>query len=399
MYRCSDQVVRLFLIVAYFMSFITIYFFLVSCSSERNETLFISEYQVKLGNESIQFELDSLTSLDFQKWRFNNEHNLFYFFNSINRSLYIYEIGKEAPQAIIPLEREGPNGIPKIDQVYVHDLDNIFILSEYNDHTATIINRKGEIKNRFILSNRASGEPLTTLGLQFGKNDFYFHKGKVYLTIGPRVETYVQGTIYPSLLIFDTATLEKEYVLDYPKRSIEYNFGPYGAISYGLLNPLTNDYIISFPYQHSLKGVNLYSMDEMIGTDINPFVRLANTSLDDHSPNDNSWYYYYHGWYDNMLFNPIDTTIWRMSTVGLELEKGNDPSDPSLVNIHGGKENFYTFIFDKNLQVIGYVKGFIHIRPILFNDGKMYKMVPNEDPQTAENSVVFLSFELLEKVE
>lgn len=378
---------------------VLISFLIFSCADEKNPEIHTNEYHVRLALDSIYFELDSITSLDFEKWRYNSDQKLFYFFNKLNPTLYIYKVGEEFPVAIIPIDREGPNGIPKIDQIHVHNLDSIFILSQFNDHFASLINREGKIQNRFILSNSATVEPFSTLELQFGKNDFYFHQGKLYLPVGPRVENYVQNNIYPSLLIFDMETLEKEYVLEYPKRSREFNFGPYGSISYGLLNPATNDYVLCFPYEHSLMGVNLSSKNKKYGTDSNSFVRLANTSIDDHAPHDNTWYYYYHGWYDKMLFNPLDTTIWRMATVGFQLEKGQDTSDPSLVNIHGGKENFYTFIYDKNLELKGYVKEFLHLRPVLFIDGKMYKMATNRDPETAESRVIFKRFELVKKVE
>ena len=385
------------------LPFIFLFFYLIifmaSCIEKDDFRMAISRFEVQFSDDYVFFELDSVTSFDFQKWRFNNATKNFYFFNSISRSIYIYHIGKEHPIAIVPIDREGPNGIPKIDQIYLHNLDSIFVFSEVYDHVASLINSKGVIINRFILSSSAGSEPLSTLGLQFGKDDLFYNNDKLYLTVGPRVENYKPKNIYKSLLIFDIHTHSKEYVLDYLDRSRKFNFGPYGSVSYGLLNPFTNNFVIGFPYDHSLIGFDISSKDEIQGISSNPFVRLASTSIDDYPAEQHLWYYYRHGWYDKLALNPIDTTIWRMSTVGLQVEQGQNYSDPTLVNIHGGKENFFTFIYDKDLQLKGYVNEFLHLKPILFSDGNMYKFVPNSDPLTAESRIIFRSFHLVEKHE
>lgn len=95
------------------------------------------------------------------------------------------------------------------------------------------------------------------------------------------------------------------------------------------------------------------------------------------------------------MLNPVDNTLWRMATVGKNLEVGQDLNDPSILNIHGGKENFYTFIYDLDLNLKGYVKRFLHFPPIIFHDGKMFRKEPNENPETAESLMIFKAFDLV----
>jgi hypothetical protein len=201
----------------------------------------LQEYQITYATDSLTFFLDDESSIDFDIWRINADLGLLSFYNSFNRSVYIYEIGKQEYKYKIPIAREGPNAIPRISQIYVHNLDSIFILSAINDHTAFLIDTTGIVKNKFILSSREANEPFTSQSMQFGKQDFYFDKSKIYLTLMPRGEEFNPENRYPALLIFDAQTSQKDYFMDFPNRFYEVNLGPYLGNSYGLLSLVTNE--------------------------------------------------------------------------------------------------------------------------------------------------------------
>ena len=375
--------------------FLVLIVFQFSCKTMEGENFILPEFQVNFKSDSLVFHLDDETSVQFDNWRFNHELGVFSFFNPINRSVYIYEVGNESYRFKIPIEREGPNAIPRISQIHVHGVDSIFILSAFNNHTAFLIDTTGSVLDKYELSNRQQGEYFTSGSLQFGKQDFYFYEDKIFLTVMPRGENYKAKEKYPSLLIFDINTEKKEYFVDFPSRFYDFNFGVFQGMSHGLFHSSSKKFILSYPYHHELKSLDIITGEEFESKMGNPYVRLANYSNPD-SEKEMRWYGFYFGWYDRMLFNPVDQTIWRMATVGRNFDKDQDLNESTIRNIHGGNEQFFTFIYDLDLKLKGFVKEFLHFQPIIFHEGKMYKKVPNTNPVTAENLVIFRHFELVE---
>jgi len=372
--------------------------FLPSCHEQGN-ALFkqnLAQYSIQYQDDEISFILDDETSLDFEKWRFHEGLGLFYFANRINRSIYIYEIGKEEPLLVVPIEREGPNGIPQIEQVYVHNLDSIFILSQYGDHVVHLLDREGERLDKFVIRDRQKQELGGTSGSQFGKNDFFFADNKLLLPVGSLEELERSKKPDAAFLIFDIKRREKTFLLNYPQKSRDYNFFLYSGMSFGGWNPSNGRYYLSFPYDHNLYYWSMENNEIHSTNQINPYVRLAEKGLEENGQDYIEWFMVYHSWYDKMLINPTDGTLWRTTLAGWNIERDNRTYDPETSrNSNGEKAWMYTFVYDADGLLIGKVNESLLLSPLLFHQGNMFKMVPNPDPETAENKVIFQRFNLV----
>ncbi len=58
----------------------------------------------------------------------------------------------------VPLEKEGPNGISRLDGFYVRNVDSIFVLNRY-DYELTLVDTTGMVKDRFRLRADNSNSP------------------------------------------------------------------------------------------------------------------------------------------------------------------------------------------------------------------------------------------------
>ena len=371
---------------------------LVSSCHEQGNALFIQyvpQYSIQYQDEEISFILDDETSLDFEKWRFHDGLGLFYFANRINRSIYIYEIGKEEPLLVVPIEREGPNGIPQIEQVYVHNPDSIFVLSQYGDHVVHLLNQEGERMDKFVIRNRQNQDLGGTSGSQFGKNDFFFADNKLLLPVGSLEETEKSKKSDAALLVFDIKSREKTFLLNYPSKSHDYNFFLYSGMSFGAWNPSNERYFLSFPYDHHVYYWSMENNEIHSTNQINPNVRLAEKGLEENGQDYIEWFMVYHSWYDKMLVNPMDGTLWRTALAGWNIDRDNRTYNPETSrNSNGERAWMYTFLYNADGLLTGKVNESLLLTPVLFHQGKMFKMVPNSDPETAENKVIFRSFSL-----
>jgi|GEM_PF-6267657 len=76
-------------------------------------------------------------------------------YNRNGHQLELYNLSQNSPFGFITLKKAGPDGVPTVSNLYVHNLDSIFILSF---HKLLLINQAGKILKSIRINNSNSSE-------------------------------------------------------------------------------------------------------------------------------------------------------------------------------------------------------------------------------------------------
>jgi hypothetical protein len=128
-----------------FMIFIIVSF---SCSDKQGSK---EANHIQIEYDSIAITGDTLCQEAYYNFTINLDDNLLLGFNNRTNSIDMIDLGKEKLIGHIPIEKEGPNGIPgNIEGIYFHNKDSIFAFSS---GIIYIIDSKARITKKIELRN------------------------------------------------------------------------------------------------------------------------------------------------------------------------------------------------------------------------------------------------------
>ncbi|RAI84680.1 DUF4221 family protein [Algoriphagus yeomjeoni] len=180
-----------------------------SCNSKQQD----SAVQIEL-EEYYIFELDSLTRRDSKHVGFVPSLNSIYLFNDNTYTIYFYDLETKKNWKKIPLAKEGPDGLGRVDLFKVYSLDSIFSVNEILGQVTRISNEGTKIeKIRFL--DMDNGDPAIQSGISF----FEFNKSKLYTLA--RQTPNVLPLRNKILLEYDFHSKEKTFEIEWPIEYIE----------------------------------------------------------------------------------------------------------------------------------------------------------------------------------
>lgn len=378
--------------------FLVIVFF-TSCNSLEDKYLEFKEFKIKMLEEYQLFRIDKETGFENQIWDFNCHKNYYSFFNSLNRKIYIYEMGDTSYLKSIDIPLDGPNGIPHLKQLHLHSFDSIFVLSALPGQVQVhLINDEGEKINSFQLTDSRNGDPVLSV---FQINDLTFHDPYLFLITLPSVNTIPESK--KSLLVYNIETNERELLIDMPKSYFtgDLSFSQNTGATYGALNPKNNEFLVGYGYDSELVLVNL---EDRSSRKVDGSSKLVNLPEPTFNPKNSSFqegrhYIFGNSWFHQIQFDPKFNLYLRSASIGMDFDPKDPNPDMKLVNsINGDKTFFQMFLFDENLKPVGRVPEFSFLRPILFTKDGTYKQVGSykgDEEINQEDYIIFQKFQYL----
>ena len=367
-----------------YILFLIIITLIHSCAKPKQQELL--KYDLIFEN-SFAIELDSLTKRNHEISYFNeNEENL-YVYNDLIHSIYQFDIRNQTQSLVIPLKKEGPNEVNKVEAIIKAPEAEMFYLIT-NIGNLVKIDSTGKVisKEQFLV--RDNGDASLT-----HRPRFFINNDKIYVSVRPNNTTDKEF----SFLAFSGINYSKtEYVFPHPKNS---NIGNYA----NLMNEAKlvyvdskNTFVVSLPFSDHLFT---YNLNENI-TD--KFLAKSNLMLDPikFKPNNNinysSNYLMSNSWYLNLLYDRTNKIYYRLGSIGVDLSRG----DPRKGEFYSNNENGYyhtLLMMDENFEKVGEIKGLNVPNYSFVNKGKLY--VPNfEKEHDNEDVLIFDIYSIEEKV-
>ena len=352
------------------------------------------------------FKLDYFTSYNFDVYHFNAEQGILTFFNSLDRSIFLYSIDQETPLAKVKVEREGPNGVPAIDAVFTQSLDSIFIFSELSGNgILSIIDVHGNLIAKDQLTLSSNGDPtFPKLGKKYGLSYAY---PNVFLTTVPGFQTTLENR--KSLLIFNLNSKERMLSVELPhtyaKSLGSTSFGQFTGATFGVYDYIHNQYLTGYAFDDDLVLSDLKYIPPLTRRKQvkNARVKLPAPSFNykNATTYESRKYAYGNSWYQGLAFDPKHKVFIRSASIGVDWTPSHNEEFPDFdrdFSVNGDKNFFYWFLYDKDLNFIGQVPDMDLMVPILFtHDGPFRKVSTYEGTEAVsmEDYLIFRKFRYL----
>lgn len=243
----------------------------------------------------------------------------YYFFNSFNHAIYIYDIDSkiQVPKEVIKVPLDEAVNFFEVSDIFYHNADSIFIWDDTHSlgdlPELFLINRRGELINTFKVLNPDGGYPdKATLDDTLLGWSMVYHRGKILLL--SKITRYTKEENWKPIMIYNLQSQALTLHGSYPKSFYPGAFGQFRWMSNFCLMPELNQVVVSFPFESNLFFFDLTSNDwnEIVfETDLvaEPNVFDSNTQSPKDYVESNSWYF-------GLDYDQANGLIWRTAEVG-----------------------------------------------------------------------------------
>ena len=379
--------------------------FLCLCACQTKTEQPIATYDIGLVEaKKITLPIDDNTYyLSKSMFQFEEDDKEYLFFGNFEKKqheILIYDIENENLHRRIPLEKEGPNGIPAIYGCIPYFDSKNFLVSQHNFGRATIADGKGNVIRKYNIRQAKDGNGLW-VDSRFGVSFFYtpsFTKDSiVYFCNGYFRRNRLNREDWKTLPMFNSLNLKNGHIgtlpINYPDIFEDdvkvpagggYNFTyDYNYKEGRLVCSLTG--YDSIMVTDDLKQVRWYNGKSRYLKSIRPRVYEADgfgwLRESTESPS-----------YHNIMYDKYRNVYYRIVQLPYEFKQNE-----SVFETPKGRE-FSIIIFDKDLNIIGETNflgnKYFYKMSFVGRDG-LYISENNEaNPEFDEDKLVFACFKL-----
>ena len=378
-------------------------FCLLSCTSSRenNPDRYIKSL-VKL--KKITLPIDENTYyLSMSIFQFEENDTEYLFFGNFEKrqhEILIYDIKNLNLNKRIPLEKEGPNGIPAICGCIPFFDSKTFLISQHNVGRVTIADREGNVLRRYNMKQTTSKNELwadSRFGMSFFHIPSFTKDSIVYFSNGYFRRKRLNRDDWKTIPMFNSLNLKNGHVgtlpINYPDIFEDdvkvpagggYNFTyDYNYKQGRLVCSLTG--YDSIMVTDDLKHVRWYNGKSRYLKSVRPRVYEANGF---------DWLRESKGGikYHNIMYDKYRDVYYRIAEFPYEFKANESPFDDPK-----GRE-FSVIVFDKDFNIIGETKfpgnKYLYKMSFVGRDG-LYISENNEaNPEFDEDKLVFACFKL-----
>jgi hypothetical protein len=252
-------------------------FIISSCANDEDKSHFRDLEEVKLTNNTIDLVLIDSVTFPISKYTdpvqssgkmlsMEND-NYYYYFNDNNNSIEFMKVDSPKTDLVVSLNKEGPNSVSSIKDIFAVTLDSIFVISGAgNRKIVTLINGKGNNIDTWNLDNYLPSKYESYWLTDFDCYKFAYDNNRntmyFYLYNGYIIEQSTQITFEQ----FAFNIVDESYTIFgiLPNEFSEKSFYPYFGICSEILPNYIINYFPSLPYtiiyeKDSLENKNLIS--------------------------------------------------------------------------------------------------------------------------------------------
>ena len=379
--------------------------FLSSCTSSDNNLI---QYTKSLREiEKITLPIDENTYyLSKSMFQFEEDDKEYLFFGNFEKhqhEILIYDMESKNLHKRIPLEKEGPNGVPAIWGCRPFHDSKTFLVSQHNVGRTTIIDGKGNVIRRYNMKHNLKNGVWADgrYGVSFFYTPSFSKDSIVYFSNGIfrqyMVKHRMDREVWRTIPMFNSLNLKNGHIQTLP---INYP----NIFEYDVKTPAGGGYSFAYDYnyKHDRLICSFTGYDSIMVTDNLKQVRWYNGKsryLKSMRPK----VYEADGFdwlresvespsYHNIMYDKYRDVYYRIVRHPYELKANESPfEDPT------GRE-FSIIIFDKDLNIIGETKfpgnKYLYKMSFVGRDG-LYISENNEaNPEFDEDKLVFACFKL-----
>ena len=383
---------------------------LFACQDSPKES--IATYDIGLAeSKKIVLPVDENTYyLSKSIFQFEEDDKEYLLFGNLEKRQYellIYDVEKQNLHKRIPLEKEGPNGVPGIWGCIPFFDSKTFLVSQHNSGRMSIIDGEGNVVQKY--SMRQSSDKTKRRGLwvdsRFGVSFFYtpsFIKDSiVYFSNGIfiqyKINQRLDREVWKTIPMFNSLNLKNGHIHTLP---IKYP----DIFEDDVKVPAGGGYEFTYDYNYKQERLvcSLTGYDSIMVTDDLKQVRWYNGKsryLKSMRPK----VYEADGFdwlreatenpaYHNIMYDKYRDVYYRIVELPYELKQNESPFDTPK-----GRE-FSIIIFDKDLNIIGETKfpgnKYLYKMSFVGRDGLYISENNLANPEFDENKLVFACFAL-----
>jgi hypothetical protein len=291
---------------------------------------------------------DSTTALDITVYDHfdNGDAEFLFFYNGYSHHLYGFNLSEKKYDYIIPLSRNGQEGVGNIESMHIHSLDSIFV---YERGIVKLLNSEGQVS--------ASHNLIRSIPDDFG---FLLANPWFRLTYLPHTKTILLNNIYgmmnrdkslqkPFAVYYSLVTRTSEFAPFYYSDYVKAHRGNFGYLwGASILEALDDGTVYyTFPVESKIYKQNVYTSIDYAEVDA-PSNFTASTVDPLPAANDRmaaSKHLVENPSYYGVLYDEYRQLFYRIHRSGRELEARDDENEIRNVN-------FYITVLDKNLRYI-----------------------------------------------
>ena len=373
---------------------------LISCQNSLKEST--ATYDVCLTeSKKIVLPVDEntyyLSKSIFQFEEDNKEYLFFGNFEKRQHEILIYDIENQNLYKRIPLEKEGPNGVPAIYGCIPYFNSKTFLVSQHNIGSTTVIDGEGNVLRKYNIRQPQNRNRLWAdcrYGLSFFYTPSFMKDSIVYFRNGIFTQ-HMNREVWKTIPMFNSLNLKSGHIgtlpINYPDIFEDdvkvpagggYNFTyDYNYKQERLVCSLTG--YDSIMVMDDLKQVRWYNGKSRYLKSVRPRVYEANGF---------DWLRESKGGikYHNIMYDKYRNVYYRIAEFPYEFKPNESAFDDPK-----GRE-FSIIIFDKDLNIIGETKfpgnKYLYKMSFVGRDG-LYISENNEaNPEFDEDKLVFACF-------
>lgn len=299
--------------------------FLLSCSTKDPSLDLTHRFQE---SGSIQFNLDSLTSIDATSVIPAFIDSILHLFisNELNNSIDVYSEKDGLLSRRFTFEREGPLGISQVRTCVIRSPDSIYVIGKFNILDAKMIDWEGTVTDErpiFYDWNKSKSTVVNHMG------DILLFDNKLYLSIGPlfdlnNPDNFNKSISYEYLYDFKLGRLESLPVFV----PLSYQGKPQNF--YSIVPTRTIDskgrFIYSWPNDKELNIISLQKTDTISSkfAHINSFGNTITLTKGKRNPKEMLVEALEHVLYTKILYDPYKNVIYRIASIPSGLYQQSD---------------------------------------------------------------------------
>lgn len=274
------------------------------------------------------------------------------FMNTHNNSIYIYEEETGDFVKKIIFEKEGNNGVNKVQGFSFINNDSIYVYS-YNTNILYMSNQNAEVKSTIGLYDRqeSSYDLIVPASYLMTNSPLKAYGNSLYSAGFTSGETIFETTENrPVITAIDYKKGDKRHLVNYPQQYAEYNWGGGFAYRMPYFDIDSSSLIISFSADHHLTQVNISDKKEKryyAGSSkiehINSYPVNKTLPIDENKAFD---WYMSNASYEGVFYDKFRQQYYRVARL------------PSKNHVTGARENnkpIIVIVLDSNLSYLGEV--------------------------------------------
>ena len=317
-----------------------------ACSNYDSNT--IKELTLSKTNEHIHLKLDNETGKRNLYSFYSDSLNTYSFYNELNHSIYTYHLTPTSTHQKIPLSKDGPNGIPSVEALYLKDTTYTYVYSQ-NSGILYMVNPKGHVVSKHTISDPRKGDHVLA-----SQSQIYFKQNSFYFLVRPTTNSSMDSGF--NAIKLDLKSGQSTYVFQDKDKMKNGIWGGMLRRNHGTFTHDNGAFAIGYPWSENIivateKGI-IKNHHASVPRVIKPTPSQKNVSSAR-----NRDYLMEQCWFGAIVYDKYRNCYYRSVYIGADLQSGKTPSGSFNRTVNGDDIFTTTIVLDHNFRVIGEIPG------------------------------------------